>query len=627
MQKIRVVAVKSITNPLLKELHNIGIVELRKASSENFRPGKTVPIYDNISAQWIRLRAIKSMLELHGGQYREMDAEQALEEAEKIQLGEPLRKDHEKLSALNSELSTLELKIKNAKKLLPFKTVDFSSSNSKYITLYAGTMASIKMPSLRKSLPPSCEMTAKVGKVETVLLVLCKNEEEATSAAELALSKHGFSPMNVSDFTTPAATVSRLEGEIAAKKSEIAKVREEISAYASKYGEKVKTLERTLAVWAEREITTKDFGFGAEAFVLEGWVKDKEYGKLEKALDSKFQGKFYLEKIEGDKPPTVLENPASTTQFQFLVELFSLPQPDEIDPSLILLITVPIMYGLMVGDVFYGIISFLLASWMMGKVKRGGLGFEVARIWKFSAIAGIIFGIIFDEWMGLSSFQWLEFLQRWGVINLAAMGITGPLYHGFSRTHNMSLLLGLSIVLGMIHLAFGFLLGAINAWHHNRKHAYGKLAWIGLEIGGFVLVTIYMLSVFPIEWGAPAAAIFFVSLVVIIWAEGMLGAVELPGILGNSLSYARIAAVGIAGVALAEVINESFMPGPEQGIMLLIVLPVFLLLHVLNTGLAMVESIVQGGRLNLVEFYGKFFQGGGKAFVPFSVERFKNEVK
>jgi V/A-type H+-transporting ATPase subunit I len=116
-------------------------------------------------------------------------------------------------------------------------------------------------------------------------------------------------------------------------------------------------------------------------------------------------------------------------------------------------------------------------------------------------------------------------------------------------------------------------------------------------------------------------------LVIIIWAEGMLGAVELPGILGNSLSYARIAAVGIAGVALAEVINESFMPGPEKGLMLLIIFPLFMVLHVLNTGLAMVESIVQGGRLNLVEFYGKFFHGGGKAFVPFSVERFKNEVK
>jgi len=627
MQKIRVVAVKSITDLLLQDLHNLGIVELRKVSGGNFMVGKTAPIYDRISAEWIRLRTIKTMLGLHGGQYKEMGAEQALADAEKIQIGDELRRAHDRLSALNNELSALELRLKGARKLLPFRNVDFSLANSKHVTLYAGTVASAKMPSLRKSLPPLCEVSAKVGKAEAVLLVLCKNEEATTSGVELALSKHGFVPINIAGFTTPPETIGRLEEEIAAKKAEMAKVREEISAYASKYGEQVKALERTLAVWAERELATKDFGFGAETIVLEGWAKEKEFEKLQSYLGSKFGGKAYIERIGGDKPPTVLENPKSTTQFQFLVELFSLPQPDEIDPSLILLITVPIMYGLMLGDVFYGLISFLLASWMMGKVKKGGLGFEVARIWRFSAIAGIVFGIIFDEWMGLPSFQWLQLLQSWGVLNLAAMGITGPLYHGFSRTHNMSLLLGLSIILGMLHLAFGFLLGAINAWHHSRKHAYGKLAWIGLEIGGFFLVTIYMLEMFPVEWGAPAAALFFVSLVIIIWAEGMLGAVELPGILGNSLSYARIAAVGIAGVALAEVINESFLPGPEQGLMLLVMLPLFLVLHTLNTGLAMVESIVQGGRLNLVEFYGKFFHGGGKAFVPFSVEKFRNEVK
>jgi V/A-type H+-transporting ATPase subunit I len=619
MQKVRVAAVKSITNELLSDLHNIGLVEVRKVPAGPFAQGKTVPIYDRISSQWVRMRTIKSMLGLRGGIYKEMGVEQALSEAEKIQIAEPLKKGHDQLSALNSELSALEQKLKGAKKLLRFGNVDFSAASSKYICLYAGTVPSAKISSLRKSIPASCEVSTQVGKTEAVVLVLCGSEEGVTSAVDLVLSRHGFQPINVSDFTTPAATVKKIEGEIAAKKTELSAVERGISAYASKYGEQVSTLERTLAVWAERGLATKDFGFGDEAFILEGWVKDKDYSGLESHLKSRFGSKLHMERIEGEGSPTVLDNPGSTKQFQFLVELFSLPRPDEIDPSLILLITVPIMYGLMLGDVIYGLISFLLAGWMMGKVKKGGLGYEVARIWKFSAIAGIIFGLIFDEWMGLSSFQWIQFLQGWGLLT----GITAPLYHGFSRIHNMGLLLGFSIIVGMLHLALGFLLGAMNEWHHSRKHAYGKLAWIGLEIGGFFLVTIYILAIFPAAWAAPAAAIFFVSLVIILWAEGMMGAVELPAILGNSLSYARIAAVGIAGVALAEVINESFLPGPEQGLMLLIVLPVFLVLHVLNAGLAMVESIVQGGRLNLVEFYGKFFHGGGKAFAPFSVEKFK----
>jgi V/A-type H+-transporting ATPase subunit I len=178
--------------------------------------------------------------------------------------------------------------------------------------------------------------------------------------------------------------------------------------------------------------------------------------------------------------------------------------------------------------------------------------------------------------------------------------------------------------LGLIHLALGFLLGAINAWHHSKKHAIGKLAWIGLEIGGFLLVTSSMFGLFPESTGTIGGGIFAVSLVLMVWGEGMMGAVELPGVLGNALSYARIAAVGLAGVVLAELINETLIPDPAQGILLaLVLLPILILLHILNTGLAMVEGIVQGGRLNLVEFYSKFFHGGGKAFAPFSVSKYK----
>lgn len=622
MQKVRVVAVRQIATPLLQELHNLGMVEVRRTSLKDFGTGKTIPIYDKISEQWVKLRGIKTMLGLHGGEYEEMDVEKAVQEASQIQISGELQKDLDRLNELNSDLSALEAKLRSARKLASFRNVDFSLSASKYIVLYAGTVATSRLASLRKSLP-KCEMSVSLGKAESTVLVMCRNREEETAAVELTLSRHGFSPIETAGFTTPMETIRNFESQASAKKAEIAGIREHISAYSSKYGEQVKRLERTLAVWAERGMLTKDFSFGKDSLILEGWVKAHEYGKLEGALEAKFPKKVFLEKIEGKGPPTVLENPKSTTQFQFLVEMFSLPRPDEIDPSLILLITVPIMYGLMLGDVFYGLISFLLMGWVLKKVKPGGLGFEIARVWKFSAIAAIIFGFIFDEWMGLSHFQWLELFQNWGIVSLASLGVTHPLYYGFSRIHNVSLLLAFSIILGLIHLAFGFLLGAINEWHHNRKHAYGKLGWIGLELGGFLLITVYMFSLFPAFWGEFGAAIFIFSLVVILYTEGMIGAVELPGILGNALSYARIAAVGIAGVALAEVINESFIPEPTQGLMVLLILPLFIVLHTLNTGLAMVESIVQGGRLNLVEFYSKFFHGGGKAFTPFSVQKYK----
>jgi V/A-type H+-transporting ATPase subunit I len=255
---------------------------------------------------------------------------------------------------------------------------------------------------------------------------------------------------------------------------------------------------------------------------------------------------------------------------------------------------------------------------MLGKVQKGGLGHGVASIWRFSAAAGIIFGLIFDEWLGMSSYQLLQLLGEWGILNLAAMGITGPLYAGFSRSHNVSLLLGFSILLGLVHLAFGFFLGALNEWNHNRKHAIGKLAWIFIEIGGAIAVASLMLSMLPAEIGLMGVGLLVLATAVMALTEGPVGLIELPGLIGNVLSYARIAAVGLVGVLLAELINSIFMPSPGEGLLYAVLMvPLLLLFHVLNIGLAMVECLVQGGRLNLVEFYSKFFHGGGREFTPF----------
>jgi hypothetical protein len=112
-------------------------------------------------------------------------------------------------------------------------------------------------------------------------------------------------------------------------------------------------------------------------------------------------------------------------------------------------------------------------------------------------------------------------------------------------------------------------------------------------------------------------AIFGIAFLIMVLTEGAMGVLELPALLGNVLSYARIAAVGLVGLLLAELINETFVPHPEQGIVYaLIMLPILIFLHLFNMGLAMFECIVQGGRLNLVEFFGSLdsaqWNGGRK---------------
>lgn len=619
MQKIRLVAIKSKFRAILAELHRIGMLEIRRFESDDFESGKTVKIYDRIAVSLVRLRSIKSMLGLMDKEPKdlEMALDRTLKEAEAFQIGEGLQEKHLIIDQKSNETANLESKLRGAEKLSNFK-IDFSKLDSEVLDFSVGTIVAARLQSLKEALH-DIEMDSHIVGKEAVVVLAYQKED---AKAELALSKHGFSPIDTEGFTTPVETAKELQAKISELKVEIDEIKSQIAEMAKKHGDKVLRLTYALNLWSERSLITKEMGFGSQTMIMEGWVTASDYDSFKNTLEAKFGTKVYIEKIVNGKeePPVVLDNPKSTHPAEFLVRMFSLPKPSEVDPTIILFITVPLIYGMMLGDVVYGLISFLLATWLLGKWKKGGLGYGVASIWRFSAIAGICFGLVFDEWFGMSSYQFLEVLQMWGFINLSALGITGPLYAGFHRGSNVSLLIGLSIILGLVHLALGFLIGAINEWHHNRKHAIGKLAWIFIEIGGFLAVSTAMFGVFPLIFVEIGLGIFILSTIIMAFTEGPIGLMEIPGLLGNVLSYSRIAAVGLVGVLLAELINDSFIPTPDQGIAYaILLLPILILFHVMNIGLAMVECIVQGGRLNLVEFYGKFFQGGGKEFTPFAI--------
>ncbi|MEW6329665.1 MAG: V-type ATPase 116kDa subunit family protein, partial [Candidatus Micrarchaeota archaeon] len=349
----------------------------------------------------------------------------------------------------------------------------------------------------------------------------------------------------------------------------------------------------------------------------------RDFEKVRGALESGVKGVVVQNaRMREGEGPTLLDNPRIVGPFEFLVEFYSLPRPNEIDPSMVLMLTFPIIYGMMLGDVIYGVISFLIAMLIISKTKPGMLqGF--ARLWAYAAIPAAIFGIIFDEWMGFTHAHLLDLL--FGEAGVEGMGLHLPLYHGISRVENVGLLLVLTIITGMIHLSLGLVLGALNEWNHNRVHAHAKLGWVFVEWGGFFVLSTLLFQAFAPVLMYAGALVFLLGAWLIVRADGLFGIIEIPGIAGNTMSYARIAAVGIAGVIPAEfVINKLLLPSGDL-ITMLILMPIFLGVHVFNVILGMFESLVQGARLNLVEFYTKFFHGSGRKFSPFRVERVYTE--
>jgi V/A-type H+-transporting ATPase subunit I len=360
-------------------------------------------------------------------------------------------------------------------------------------------------------------------------------------------------------------------------------------------------------------------------YIIEGWVAASDFAKLDSVVKG-FGDDAMLEDAgfgHDANPPVVLDNPKQARFMEFITKSYSMPNYFEIDPTVAYFIALPLIYGMIVGDVLYGILSMLIASWLMKKFSKSFMMFNAARIWFYCGIPSIFFGLIFDEWGGMSHFQWSQVIFQWTGIKL----LTGSLYIGFHRLENVLVLVGITCVIGLIQLAAGFILGAVNEWNHNRKHAYGKIAWLAVEFGMVFAVLPFMPTIFP-GLGAingiftpVGLAMLVVAGIVIAVTEGFVGVIEIPSFMGNVFSYTRIAAVGMVGVVLAELVNQFLMPSPQQGLLALLFLPIFIAFHLLNCFIAMFESLIQGGRLNIVEFRGKFLQGGNEMFNAFALQK------
>ena len=624
MQKIRIVALKSVLDELIKKLHELGLIEISVAKFNGLEQGRPLDYFNTVSEQLVRIRAIKNML---SGKDKNVDEHisntNPIEEAKKIRADEELKSLSDEQIKIESDLNRLKDELKATKKLTSFSDINFSKLETNSVTYTLGSINSggeiigqVK-EKLDKVLKLYNLRFAVVG-AETVILII----HQKSAKIDEALSRFSFNKISLSSqVSTPLKAISTIEDERNSKEKRLSQIKQEIVGLSKKYYAKISAIERALTIEADRAEIASRFNFTASTAIIEGWLKASDFKHLEHELAT-FDGKAIVEKASAghhESAPVVLSNPKPASPIQFITQNYSLPGYYEIDPTMIYLFTIPLLYGMIVGDVLYGVISIFIAKFMMKKFSSSSTMSNIARIWYYSAFPSILFGLVFDEWAGLSHFHLLEVLEKWGVVDLASFGIHGPFYAGISRVHQLPLVIGLTAIVGLIHLGLGFILGAINEWHHSKKHAAAKIAWLGVEIGGALAVSSLLLNMLSPAIGNIGLGLLVVSVIILVLTEGVVGVLELPGLAGNVLSYARIAAIGVVGVILAEIINEFLIPLPQQGVLAFILFPLFIIMHAVNAFIAMFESLIQGGRLNIIEFKSKFLKGGGKPFEPFAV--------
>ena len=341
-------------------------------------------------------------------------------------------------------------------------------------------------------------------------------------------------------------------------------------------------------------------------FAIYGWIRAENLHQVHNILLKAAGNKVFMSILKvppalKDKIPVAMENPKILEPFEDLVKIRSTPKYSDIDPSILIAFFMPLFFGVMVGDIGYGFLLFIVSIILSRHMKKG-IFWDLFKTLMYGSIWSIVFGFLNGEFFGA---------QGAAAIGLKALWIERE------KAGNLMTLLYIALGIGAAHITLGLIIGAWNAFVHKSKNR--MLENIGMLIGliGIFLMVGELTHILPIGMTTPGIVILIVGLAILAFSMGkvgfFLGPIEFIGTIGNIFSYIRIAALGLASVLLAKVANE--MSSMFGSVVIGVIIAA--LIHAINIVLGAFSPTIQSLRLQYVEFFRKFYEGGSTPFVPF----------
>lgn len=464
----------------------------------------------------------------------------------------------------------------------------------------------------------------------TYLAVVCLRKD--ADKLEDALRASGFARPSQMVSKVPSELKKNLEEQIQQLNSKTKQIESQIAEYKD-YRNDLRLFVDYYRIRAEKYQILGQIPQSKQTFFISGYVPEGAVPLLKEKIENAYNCTVDVEEIkEEEEPPVLLKNGKISSSVEGVLESYGLPHKGEVDPTRIMSVFYIVLFGMMLSDAAYGLLVSLVCFIALKKFPRMAEGLAKSiRLFMYCGISTLIWGILFGGYFG------------------NVVDIVSEVYFGhkvvipalwFVPLNNPMKLLIFSLGLGIVHLFFG--LGIKGYSYIKNKDYMGFLCDV---VFWYMLLVGLLLMLIPSDLFASIAQakiVFppFVNLLAKVLAIGgavglllfaardnknfglrlALGAYELYNITGwlsDVLSYSRLLALGLATGVIASVVNQmgSMMGTSIIGVIGFIV--VFIVGHTLNLAINLLGAYVHTNRLQFVEFFGKFYEGGGRPFNPF----------
>ncbi|WP_229387989.1 V-type ATP synthase subunit I [Methanosarcina sp. DH2] len=638
MTRAVIVGHKSILKETIDSLHDTNLFHIEDfvEDESGFKISKPLKNAEEVSKKLVKIRSIANYLGIVKKEPVVQKTDSVLRDLDSKlnELDRAIATKTESIAQLDNELKDLD---SQKREILPYLSINLDFDDYRgyeSLKVFAGMVKGSLDGSQISSITKAYELYYDPQSKAVVLFVA---KSDADRVYEV-LQDLGFRELRVPERGgVPSELLRFIEQKEAEVTRKIESLRVDIESLKAKYADFILASDEILSIESQKAELPLRIATSANAFIIEGWTPTEDYDKVVSAVNSATNGKAYVTSLEIDEEeeehvPVEYNNSKIAAPMQQIMDLYSRPKYTELDPSSVILITFPLMYGLILGDIGYALILGAIALAVKKAVKSDAVK-PLMDILIYCQISTFIFGIIYGEFLGfsLASLHTAHgvvpgLIPGWETIvlfeGLGGEEFTFPVH----RTHMVMTMIAATVTIGLLQLNLGFLLGFANiSRHHGMKHAVlEKGSWLVIQLGALVAAIGYLGGNSGLAY--VGAGILVLGIVMLTMGEGIKGPIELPSLMGNALSYARIIAVGLSSIYIASTVNDIafemiWSDHSKIGFLAVAAILVFILGHALNTVLSIIAPGLHALRLQYVEFFGKFYEGGGRKYNPFGYIR------